>query len=813
MLAVNEKDIYRSLKKILPKHPSLVVMHSSLINFNFEGGKPKWPFIKAIKTLADEGYTIALPSFTFSFTNTGEFNSITTNSETGILADWVFQLNNSIRTKHPIYSHVVIGPLSDKCLSASVRTCFGKDSIFSIFEKHNASIVMYGCGWKYCTSFHYFEEINNVPYRYNKKFFFKDAKKEFTEMYVRDLGKHPKNDFIPAIDILREKSLIKTQYFHEGVIESISFKDLALISNNLLKKDKYTFLKNSMDVKKLINEEEQAKHLSINVGIFGDSNLDLLRKKFEESSRDIIRGCNINHFSSEYGQMYSDLVVKKLKKFKLDFSFLPNRLEDIYQVSNIDLIDFSNTEPLDRYLDFIIEISQITSRKVFVNEFFINTEQVNGPIYLENLEGTFNFLRNANSLLRDQVDKYPNVYIVSPQAMLSDSIESDPRLWYLGRIPFSDIVSEKIAYSYCSFIADDLGKTARLIILDLDNTLWGGVLGEDGIKGIKIGGDFPGNAYRDFQKTILKLKSRGIALAVVSKNDEDLALKALNTHSENLIKESDLAAYRINWKEKYINIIEICNDLSLGLSNVIFVDDNPIEREKVKMNLPEVNVLELTKDPSFYRKSLLNNYALGLSNFSSEDIKRADNYIKRKEINKTRHSFKDINQFFKSLKIKVYIQNLNDGNFARALQLISKTNQFNTTTRRYNDKEIAQINESDNRLIKVIGYEDKITESENIGLFILKKENKEIHIESFLLSCRVLDRGIEKAALNWIDNYSLDNGIKKIVGEIIKTPRNTPVQNLYQANKFSFDNKGLKWVKNSNHGIDIPPYIDLIEGR
>ena len=812
-MLINEEKIYSNLKKVIPKNPCWVLMHSSLFKFKLGNQNLKWSFLKALKRLADEGYTFAIPSFTFSFTKTGKFNKVFTPSETGILADWVFELNQSVRTEHPIYSHVLIGPKSKEALHASNKTCFGEDSIYSIFKKKNACIVMFGCGWEYCTSFHYFEEKYQVPYRFYKKFYYWNSKIEYTEMYVRNLKMKPKNDFLPAIENLREKSSLISHNFFGGAIESINFSDLSTTCDRFLKEDKYSFLKNSGQIRKLMFEEEESKKLSINIAILGDSNLDVLRNKFRDLSEEHILGCTINLFSSEFGQIYSDLASNKLKKLRLDYSFLPNRLEDIYQVVSVDLIDLDNLKPLDRYLDFISEIGKISSRKVFINEFFISSEQTHGPVYIEDLKSAKEFIKIANISLHNEAKNHSNIHIISPEVMTGASLESDPRLWYLARIPFSNEVTRKMAYSFCSLIASDLGRTTRLIILDLDNTLWGGVLGEDGIEGIKIGGDFPGNIFKDFQQTILKLKNRGIALAVVSKNDEDLALKALKNHPDNLIKESDLASYRINWNEKSQNILDICTELSLGLSNILFIDDNLVEREKVKLNLPEVNILELPEDFSFYRKSLLENVSLGLSSITPEDIKRAGSYLELKKIKRTKSSFNNINDFYQSLKIKLFVQEINEGNFARTLQLINKTNQFNTTTQRYDDRAVIKILDSAKYSIRVVGYEDKVTNFENIGVFILKKVDKELHIENFLLSCRVLDRGIEHAALSWIFNYAKDEDAHSLIGKIVKTPRNTPAQNFYKENKFAYDDNSRKWIINLNHEIKGPSWIELIDTK
>jgi len=807
-----EHEIYQTLKRVIPSSPCWVVIHSSLINFKFNSSTLKWDFLSAIKKLVGEGYTIFVPSFTFSFTKTGIYNKMATISETGLLADWVFQLNNSSRTAHPIYSHVIVGPDIKEAMTADIRSCFGGNTIFAMFERKNACIVMFGCGWKYCTSFHYFEELFQVPYRYYKKFYFADSS-ENTEMFVRDIGKKTRNDFSPAVEMLRENSLIETDILNNVLVESCGFSELSSTCSELLNNDNCTFVENRLLLRKLLLDDDEAKKFRLNVGFFGSSNLDLLVHTFNDRCQSLVPSSTIKSVTSEYGQMYSDLFANKLSALSLDYSFLPDRLEDIYQVSSIDLIDQENLEPLERYIDFISRISEINSRNVYVNDFTVSGENINGPIFIKGLQNASDFVAMANRLLRTEIEKHSNIFLIASDVMLAGKRDNDPRLWYHGRIPFSDVASQRMAESFCSFISHDLGRTARLIILDLDNTIWGGVVGEDGLKGIKIGGDFPGNAFKDFQATILKLKDRGIALAVVSKNDSDLALSAINDHPENLIRESDLASHRINWHEKYKNIVNICDDLSLRLLNVLFVDDNPVEREKVKVNLPEVHVLKLPEDPAHYRECLLSHVALGVSNVSSEDFKRSQSYDKRKEFKNAQNSYANINDFYRTLKIEVSIQALSDGNFSRALQLINKTNQFNTTTMRYSHQELESINSSPDKLVRVIGYKDKISSFENIGLFILRKDDKSIIIESLLLSCRILERGIEQAALSWIYDYAKSQAMKTIVGKVVVSPRNTPAQNVYKKNGFRYNKVSSYWNRSLTSKIEAPLWIRLIEER
>lgn len=809
---LGEHEIYQTLKRVIPSGPCWVVIHSSLIHFEVNNSTLKWDFLAAIKKLVEEGYTIFVPSFTFSFTKTGIYNKVTTLSETGLLADWVFQLNNSSRTAHPIYSHVIVGPDTKEAMTADITSCFGGDTIFAMFERKNARVVMFGCGWKYCTSFHYFEELFQVPYRYYKKFYFADHS-DNTEMFVRDIAKKIRNDFSPAVERLRENLLIESQTLNNGLVESCGFRELSLTCRELLGNDNCIFADNRVLLKKLLNDDDEAKELKLNVGFFGSSNLDILVHKFNDRCQNLVPGSTIKSVTSEFGQMYSDLFGNKLTALSLDYSFLPDRLEDIYQVSSIDLIDQENLEPLELYIDFISKVSKINTRNVYVNGFTVSGEDINGPIFIKGLQNTSDFVARANRLLRTEIEKHSNIFLVALDVMLAGIRDNDPRLWYHGRVPFSDAVSQRMAESFCSFISHDLGRTARLIIFDLDNTLWSGVVGEDGLKGIKIGGDFPGNAFKDFQATILKLKERGIALAVVSKNDSDLALSAINDHPENLIRESDLASHRINWDEKYKNIINICDDLSLSLRNVLFVDDNPVEREKVKVNLPEVHVLELPEDPALYRGCLLSHVSLGVSNISSEDLKRSQSYDNRKEFKNAQNSFANINDFYRTLKIEISIQALSDGNFSRASQLINKTNQFNTTTMKYSLQELESINSSPDKLVRVIGYKDKMSSFENMGLFILRKEDKSIIIESLLLSCRILERGVEQAALSWIYNYAKSQAMKSIVGKVVVSPRNTPAQDVYKKNGFRFDKVSSSWDRSLTSKIVAPVWTRLIEER
>ncbi|MFT5295368.1 MAG: FkbH-like protein [Colwellia sp.] len=802
-----KEEILNKYFDVLPSKPSWIVIHSSIFHLNVKHDDFKWEMLKAIKALVDKGHTLAFPAFTFSFCSTGVFNPHTSKSEVGILADWVLTLYDSIRTDHPIYSHVIIGPEAKQAMSISTISCFGNDSIYSFFENKNAIICMLGCSWASCTTFHYFEEKYKVPYRYYKTFTSKDSNSYKAKMFVRNLIAAPKNDFYLAITALKNK--IEKTTFGSGNIETITFKEMSLVCKNQLTQNLFCYLSNAKQTKLRISQiVESTSSENIKIAMLAESNFDQLGDIFKDNYQTLCPMREIDFYQNPYGQMSTDVYSGKIQKIKPDYCILPSRLEDIYKVSNMEFANINDISPIENYINLIKVLNDQVKRKVFVHLFPIIGQSTLGAVQFENYISTREIIDNANSLILDKIKDLNNVKIITPEMMGVNILHSDLRSWYLGRIPYGIDIFKKFSENYCGYILNDLGKTVRLIILDLDNTLWGGVIGEEGASGILLGGDFPGNAFKDFQKTIISLKERGIALAIASKNDEDLVLKTIEEHPEMQIRTNDLASYRINWTEKYINIKEIASEIGLSLSNVMFVDDNSIECEKVRVNLPEVKVIELPSDPVLYRQTLLNSPYLAVSEITNEDKNRSTSYLKNRLMKEEQEKYEDIESFFISLDIEVQINKLDEHNFSRSLQLINKTNQFNTTAKRYTEQNLKYMLNSDKFVIGVIGYADKVTDFENIGLFILEKKGTSLNIGSFLLSCRILGRNIENVIIAWIIKYSLINGSSLLTGEIIETVRNTPVRDLYNSLGFEQEKFGL-WKLGSKSKVKIPSWIKV----
>jgi FkbH-like protein len=364
-------------------------------------------------------------------------------------------------------------------------------------------------------------------------------------------------------------------------------------------------------------------------------------------------------------------------------------------------------------------------------------------------------------------------------------------------VPFSASFTRSLARAWWALALAATGRGARVVVLDLDGTLWGGVLGEDGISGIELGGDHPGNAYASFQRALLRLRRRGLLLAVASKNDEPLVLQALTDHPEMVLGRNDFAAMRVNWDAKPDNVAAIAAELGFATEQLLFIDDNPVERERMRAERPEVEVLDLPEDPSEFVDALLGHPALQALEVTDADRRRADDYRARSKVEERRAEFGRVEDFLASLRLEVELQALDDGNVARAAQLMQKTNQFNTTTRRYTAGDLQDIARGVDADVFVIAARDRFSERENVGVLVVRwgtPSADDVYIDDLLLSCRILGRGVETAVLDWLDTESTRRGLRHIVGDVEATPRNDPAQSVFPEHGFESVGDG-RWAR------------------
>jgi FkbH-like protein len=812
----NREKLLDTLRAVLPARPGLVVIHSSLSGLVAPGDVSRWDVLAALNGLVQDGWTIALPAFTFSFCGGKPFDLQSSASEVGILAGWALTgLADARRTPHPIYSFVVAGPLADKLAALRPLTTFGEGSPFEFFEQQGAALVMLGCDWKYCTQFHRYEEIAGVPYRYFKDFagqmrMGRTEQSVVARTFVRDLQIDPENDFSPAVEVLRARGAIATRPLWRGKVEAAAVTALAAVCNEQLGKDALAHVKNAPEIAfKLAKRKEAAAAAPLRVAVLGHSNVERLRSALEGKLGELLVGRRVEYHTVPFGQLPQEVLnpASDLARFAPDVSIFVDRLEDLAASTSIETMSAGTLrERVASYGELIRQHFARHKGWTIVFRFALVSHPLgpNGrdmPVMVEQLNAELRAMLAG-------VDQLVWLDVAGDASRATGPV-TDSRLWFMGRFPYSEPFSRQLAHRCAGLILAAIGKSVRLIALDLDNTLWGGVLGEDGPEGVHLGGDYPGNVFADFQKALKRLAARGIALAIVSKNDTDLALKMLDEHPAMEIRSTDVASHRINWQPKWQNIQEICDELSLGLESVLLIDDNRVEREQMRRNLPAVKILDLPDDPAFYAASLEECPWLDVVSVTAEDLKRADSYRKRNAIEQQRRKAVNLEEFYASLGMTLHFQPLDGGNISRAAQLSQKTNQFNTTTRRYDKSQLTAIAAGGGDVL-VIGLEDKYSGAENIGLIVLKPHPERRGwgvVDSLLLSCRVLGRGLEPAILHWALARALRRGWNGLGGFIIETERTTPARAVFKEAGFLQEASSGEWIKASDQAPAIPDWL------
>ncbi|WP_038909355.1 HAD-IIIC family phosphatase [Dickeya oryzae] len=374
----------------------------------------------------------------------------------------------------------------------------------------------------------------------------------------------------------------------------------------------------------------------------------------------------------------------------------------------------------------------------------------------------------------------------------------NPTLWNMAKLPFDNVFLPLYADHVCRVIGAMRGKSRRCLVLDLDNTVWNGVIGDDGLEGIVIGqGNATGEAHLALQQTALNLRERGIVLSVSSKNNDDTARLPFQKHPEMLLREEHIAVFQANWSDKATNIKSIAEELSLGLESFVFIDDNPAERGIVRKILPEVAVPELPDDPALYARTLLASGYFEAISFSDEDRKRAGFYNDNaRRIALQKGSAGDVDAYLRSLQMVMTIQPFDEVGRSRISQLINKSNQFNLTTRRYTEAQVKEIEADSSYFHLQVRLADTFGDNGMISVIICHKQDDIWEIDTWLMSCRVLGRKVENAVLQELKRAAIKNNIKYIHGVYIPTERNKMVEDHYPK-------LGFTEIKQSEDGSKV----------
>lgn len=372
----------------------------------------------------------------------------------------------------------------------------------------------------------------------------------------------------------------------------------------------------------------------------------------------------------------------------------------------------------------------------------------------------------------------------------------DWKYYYLSQSMISPRLNSSFSNWFKLKINSFENKRKKCLVLDLDNTLWGGILGEDGIENIKIGDSYPGLAYLHFQEAILEAANSGVILAICSKNNEDDVVEVFEKHPFQLIKFNKISAYRINWQDKASNIKEISDELNIGLDSMVFIDDNPVERERVRQMLPEVIVPDFPESPYLmikYFKDIYDQY-FQTYRLTNEDLNKTSQYISNAERNVFKKSFTSVDDYLKSLEMELNIYEASKFTIPRIAQMTQKTNQFNLTTNRYTEDDIKN-KLLDGNLVICAAVKDKFGDNGISILTIINLENNTANIDTFLLSCRILGRNIEDVFLNYMINILQEKNIKYLKSMYIPSNKNKQTENFFEKMNFelvSIEDNGIK---------------------
>ena len=404
-----------------------------------------------------------------------------------------------------------------------------------------------------------------------------------------------------------------------------------------------------------------------------------------------------------------------------------------------------------------------------------------------------------NYYLSEQLSSEKNFFVLnSSKWLLNCGVNNaySSKLWYLSKTPFSNNFFKEVISDITNLYNSTKGLNRKLLILDLDDTLWGGIVGEVGWKNLRIGGhDHLGEAFKDFQTQIKSLKNEGIVLALVSKNEEAIATEAITKHPEMVLTMEDFISYRINWDDKAKNILDITNELNLGLQSTVFFDDSPFERARVKEVLPEVLVPDLPKDPCDYNNFLSKLRCFDKTHITEEDKVRSNLYQSETKRTKLKKQIKSLPDWIKTLDLNIIIENIKNENTPRILQLMNKTNQMNLSTRRLNEKEFSNWVKASSNNLWSIRAADKFGDYGIIGILSVSIKNNIATIVDFILSCRVVGRYIEETMIEFLKEFCQKKKINKINGKYKKTEKNLLC--------YHFLNK-LKLIKNNKHSFEFP---------
>lgn len=523
---------------------------------------------------------------------------------------------------------------------------------------------------------------------------------------------------------------------------------------------------------------------TVKVALLGDTATQFLATSIKGFGVD--RGYNIDLLEAEYNQVERQFMDPTSDLYKFDADYIvvfqsTHKWNEKYSLLSVQ----KQVNLADDRLDFVKYICQSTTKRII----YLNYPEIEDTVFgsfANKVSSSFTYqVRKFNYELMNLCQSIPNLFICDIAGLYSkfgrdfmfDTVVyiSTEMILSIDGVPY-------VASRVMDLISATEGKFKKCIILDLDNTLWGGVIGDDGLEGIQLGhGLGIGKAFTEFQMWIRKLKNRGIIVCVCSKNDEDKAKEPFEKHPDMVLKLDDISVFIANWDTKVDNIMAIQKILNIGFDSMVFIDDNPFERNIVKENIPDITVPDMPEDPAEYLEYLYSLNLFETTAYCSADSYRTKQYQKQAERAQFFKSFTNETDFLKSLNMISNVSGFSKFNTPRVAQLSQRSNQFNLRTARYTGADIEKFAKDNNVIDLSFTLEDKFGDNGLIAVVIMKPIDKNVlFIDTWFMSCRVLKRGVENFTLNTMVAKAKVLGYKKILGQYIRTPKNNMVSDHYK---------------------------------
>ena len=567
-------------------------------------------------------------------------------------------------------------------------------------------------------------------------------------------------------------------------------------------------MKTFQELKK-ITKHMPADLPAIKVALTGDTATQFLATAIRGTGAE--RGYQIDLFEAEYNQVERQFLDPSSELYQTDADFIVLFQSTHKLGEKHSLLSPSQQESLaEERLAFVASVCEnpmLASKKIICLNYPEIEDTVFGS-YATKVTSSFTYqVRKLNMGLMDLSQRYANLFIcdiAGLQNKLGRDMMFAPNVYVSTEMVLSIDALPYVASRVMDIICAIKGQFKKCLILDLDNTVWGGVIGDDGLEGIQLGhGLGIGKAFTEFQMWVKKLKQRGVIICVASKNNEDTAKEPFEKHPDMVLKLEDIAVFQANWETKVDNIRTIQRILNIGFDSMVFLDDNPFERNIVRENIPGITVPELPQDPGEYLEYLYSLNLFETASYSQADKDRTKQYQVEAQRVSLQKTFSNEADFLKSLDMTSVVSGFNKFNTPRVAQLSQRSNQFNLRTVRYTEADIEALGQDPDVIDLSFTLEDKFGDNGLIAVIIMKKQDEEtLFIDTWFMSCRVLKRGMEDFTLNTMVEAAREKGYKRIVGEYLPTPKNKMVENHYPSLGF----QKLEGTSTAQYVLDVEQY-------